>query len=387
MPSILPAAEDAKPLKKRRSFHHSRIPVPPLPASLKQAGSSTLPSGRDPLPVPEERKASVQASQKSPLSSPVLNPMHVRRRLFSGTSLRRSTSSQTPEPEDDTHSILSLSPTTSPLGRPHTAIPLHELSVSNNPELSSFWDEEFPTSPTSGNESREHAPKHILSAADILKFENMVRDGENLNKFERSRGNSFTSLATSKPSVRTAPSSATSVRSFAPPSAATRHSESLGETSGKSSASGRPRTRGISLQGKDGRPQIAVPFPGQSIRTLSFQSLSALHGLPLPPRIRTRPSTAEHPPLLAAGDRSSVVITPLSPPPVRRSATRRTLDPPASAPALRPGISRRPSFLDMRDDTDQELPPLEDSFLDMSKASLDTVRSGMEEDTVPPDLT
>jgi hypothetical protein len=41
----------------------------------------------------------------------------------------------------------------------------------------------------------------------------------------------------------------------------------------------------------------------------------------------------------------------------------------------------------MRDDADQEPPPLEGSFLDMSKASLDTVRSGMEEDPVPLDLT
>ncbi|KAI0257168.1 hypothetical protein BJV78DRAFT_16362 [Lactifluus subvellereus] len=144
----LPAAEDTKPLKKHRSFHHTHIPVPhipvpPLPASLKQAGSSTLPSGRDAISVPEERKTSVQAAQKSPLSSPVLNPMYVRRRLFSGTSLRRSTSSHTPEPEDDTQSILSLSPTASPLA-PHTAIPLLQPSVSNNPELSSFWDEESP---------------------------------------------------------------------------------------------------------------------------------------------------------------------------------------------------------------------------------------------------
>jgi len=34
----------------------------------------------------------------------------------------------------------------------------------------------------------------------------------------------------------------------------------------------------------------------------------------------------------------------------------------------------------MRDDPDRELPPLEDSFLDMDKASLDTVRSSMEEE-------
>jgi hypothetical protein len=34
----------------------------------------------------------------------------------------------------------------------------------------------------------------------------------------------------------------------------------------------------------------------------------------------------------------------------------------------------------MRDDMDRELPPPEDSFLDMGKLSLDTVRSSMDED-------
>jgi len=34
----------------------------------------------------------------------------------------------------------------------------------------------------------------------------------------------------------------------------------------------------------------------------------------------------------------------------------------------------------MRDDVDRELPPPDDSFLDMGKVSLDTVRSSMEED-------
>jgi hypothetical protein len=390
----LPATEDTKSLKKQRSFHHTRIPVPPLPASLKQAGSSNVPSGRDALFVPEERRASVQASQKPPLSSPILNPMHVRKRLFSGTSLRRSTSPQSPEPDDDMQSILSLSPVTPPLARPHTAIPIDRPSVSNKSDLSSFWDEEFPV-PIAANQPRDHATKHILSAADILKFENMVRDGKNLNKFERERGNSFTSSTTCKQSVCTAPNSATLVRSVSPFSA-TRHLESFGETDGKSPASDRPRTRGNSLQGKvadvtNGR-HTAVPFPGQAIRSLSFQSLHALHGLPLHPRVRARPSTtsgassstAGNPALLAAGDRSSVVITPLSPPPVRRGVARRVLDTASSAtPALRPGISRRPSFLDMKDDADRESLPPEDSFLDMGKASLDTLRSSVEEDPVP----
>jgi hypothetical protein len=405
--SSLASAEDPKVLKKQRSFHHTLIPVPPLPASLKQASSSNLPFGRDASLVPEERRASVQPSQKSPSVS---SPMHVRKRLFSGTSLRRSSSSQSAEPDDDMQLILSLPSPTLPSARPHTAIPVNRSHVPNRSDPSSFWDEEFPTSPATVDVSRDHTPKHILSAADILKFENMVRDGENLNKFQRSRGDSISSYTTCKQSVRTAPNSATSVRSFSPPSAL-RYIGSSGEAaSGKSV---RSRTRGNSLQGRvgdvtNGRHHATSPVAGQTTRSLSFQSLHALQGLPVPPRIRSRMSMSSGTTsysagnsasaLFTPGERSSVVITPLSPPPVRRSPAgpaRRTYDPATAPPsaALRPGISRRPSFLDMKDDVDQESPPPEDSspedsFLDMGKASLDTVRSAEEDlDPAPNDLT
>jgi hypothetical protein len=412
------AAEDPKLLKKQRSFHHtlipvhSLIPVPPLPASLKQASSSNVPFGRDASLVPEERRASVQPSQKPPSTSSASSPMHVRRRLFSGTSLRRSLSSQSAEPDDDLQSILSLSSPTLPSARPHTAIPVNRPPVPNRSDPSSFWDEEFPTSPATVDVSRDHTRKHILSAADILKFENMVRDGENLNKFRRSRGDSFSSYTTCKQSVRTAPSSATSVKSFSPPSAMRYVGSSGDAVSGRSTTLVRSRTRGNSLQGRvvdvmNGRPHATSPVTGQTTRSLSFQSLHALQGLPVPPRIRSRMSTssgatlysAENPAsaLFTPGERSSIVITPLSPPPVRRSPTgptRRMHDPATGPPAaLKPGISRRPSFLDMKDDVDQESPPpedssLDDSFLDMGKASLDTVRSADEyPDPATSDLT
>jgi hypothetical protein len=393
----LSATEDTKSLRMQRSFHHSRVPMPPLPASVKQMGSSNSASRRDVLSVTEDSKISTQSSLKSPLSSPVLSPTNVRKRLFSGTSLRRSTSSQTPELDDDIPSVLSLPLAVSSLPRPHTAIPTNRPSASNKLDLSSFWDDEIPNNPGAGNESRDLGPQHILSAADILKVENMVRDGENLSRFVSSRENSIASLTASKHSVCTAYEPAPAISSGAlSPRSATRQFDSLGTVSSKYLAIDRQRTRGISLQGKggnvmNGRPQTGVTSLGQAVRSLSFQSLNALHGLPLPPRQRSRPSTSsgassstvEDGPLLTAGDRSSVIaLMPLSPPPLRQGATRRVVDPPPTTPMLRPGISRRPSFLDMRDDVDRELPPPEDSFLDMSKASLETVRSSMEEDSV-----
>ena len=380
----LPAVEDTKSMKKRRSFHHPRIPKPPLPTSLRQTGSSNA-SGRD----AEEPRVSVQLPQKSPLSSPVSSPTNVRKRLFSGTGLRVSMSSQVPDPDDDNPSISSLPSVISTLPPPHTTTPISGSSVSNKRQMSSFWDDEIPINPNAVDESRDIGPRHILSAADILKFENMVLGGENHNGFGRSRENSIASTTTSNHPVRIAHDPAVPAGSGSPPSAA-RQFYSLGTGSSRSLASSRQRTRGISLQGKkvadvtNGRPQIGVTSLGQAVRSLSSQSLSALHGLPQPPRQRTRPSTSsgasspteDAPP----GDRTSfIALVPLSPPPARRT-TRRALDPPTVTPVLRPMVSRRPSFLDMRDDLDREPPPPDDSFLDMGKVSLDTVRSGMEDD-------
>jgi hypothetical protein len=394
-PPSLPFTEDTKAVKKQRSFHHTRIPMPPLPASLKQASSSNSISGRDAPSVPEECRPSPQVSQKSPLSSPVLSPTSVRKRLFSGTSLRRSTSSQTPEPDDDTPSIFSQPSTTSTLTRPHTAISMRQPSVSNKPELSSFWDDEIPSKPGARGESRDLGPQHILSAADILKFENMIRDGENLSGFVREHDNLVASPTPSRYSVRPAHEQTPSIRSSSPPSA-TRQFDSIGTASGRFLTQGQQRTRGNSLQGKvgsvtNGRPQTGVTSLGQTVRSTSIQYLNTPHGLPPPPRQRSRPSTSsgaspqvlKDVPALTSGDRSSVVaLAPLSPPPVPRpsAASHRALDSPSAGPSLRPMISRTPSFLDMRDDMDRELPPPEDSFLDMSKVSLDTVRSSMEED-------
>jgi len=388
MSPSLPSVEDTKTVKKRRSFHHSRIPMPPLPVSLKHSGPSNSVSGRDALPISDGRKVNVQSSQKSPLSSPVLSPTNVRRRLFSGANLGRSTS-QTPEPDDDTPSIFSLSSTASPLHRPHTAIPINWSSVSSKPPLSSFWDDETTHNSGPANESRDLGPQRILSAADILKFENMIRDGENLSEFVRSREDTLT---TSKRSVHTVREPASSV-TLSPPPPVTRQFDFLGTESSKSPAPGMQRARGKSLQAPvgdaaNGRPQTSVTSLGQTIRSLSVQSL---HGIPLPLRQRSRPSTAsaassptiEDAPSLTGGHRSSVIaLIPLSPPPVRRNLSRHTLDHPSVTPILRPGVSRTPSFLDMRDDGDRELPPTEDSFLDMGKASLDTVRSSMEEDPI-----
>lgn len=379
---IVPPAEDTKPLKKQRSFHHTRILMPPFQASSKQAYSSSVSPGRDGPPVPDDRRDSAQSSPKVPITPPVPNPMRVRERLFSGTSSRRHASPQSPGLDDE---IQSLPSATSPLTRPHTAIPVNRSSVSHRPELSSFWDEEaLKSSPARGSESQDYGPQQILSPADILKFENMVRDGENLSEFVRSRENSVTSSAISKHSGHPTSEPAMTGGSLSPPPIKRR----LDFSQATDSRDDRPRTRGNSLHGK-ACDSTHAPI---GARSLSFQSLNALPGLPVPPRLRVRPSTSSGPstplaesvPLLGVGDRSSVILHPLSPPPIRRNVARRKREPtppPSASVPSRPAITRRPSFLDMRDDPDRDPPPPEGSFLDMSKASLDTVRSSMEDNS------
>ncbi|KAN0133229.1 hypothetical protein V8E53_008953 [Lactarius tabidus] len=384
---IVPTAEDSKPLKKQRSFHHTRILMPPFQASSKQANSSSISPGRDGPPVPDDRRDSAQSSPKVPITPPVSNPMRVRERLFSGSSSRRHASPQSPGPDDERQLIFSLPSASSPPTRPHTAIPVNRSSASHRPELSSFWDEEaLKSSPATGSESQDYGPQQIMSPADLLKFENMVRDGENLSEFVRSRENSVTSVAVSKHSGHPAAEPAMTGGSLSPPPITRR----LDFSQATDSRDDRPRTRGNSLHGKARESSNVHSSIGA--RSMSFQSLNALPGLPVPPRLRVRPSTssgastllAESVPLLGVGDRSSVILHPLSPPPIRRNVARRKLDPtppPSASVPSRPAITRRPSFLDMRDEPDRDPPPPEGSFLDMSKASLDTVRSSMEDNS------
>ncbi|KAF8274121.1 hypothetical protein EI94DRAFT_1714772 [Lactarius quietus] len=278
--------------KKQRSFHHTRL-MPTFP--LKQANSSSISPGRDGTPVPDDRRDIVQPSPKLPITPPVSSP-RVRERLFSGSGSRRHASPQSPGPDDERQSILSSPSATSPhTRRPHTAIPVNQSPVSNRPELSSFWDEEtLKGSPATGSESQDYGPQQILSAADILKFENMVRDGENLSEFVRSRENSITSVAASRHSGHPASEPATTGGSLSS-CPITRRQDF---TNGRDVISDRPRTRGNSLQGKRRFHEPSTP------RTESVS-------------------------LLGAGDRSSVILHPLSPPPVRRNPARRIRDPPS----------------------------------------------------------
>ena len=183
------ATEDGKALKKQRSFHTSRIPMPPLPAPFRHV-NSFLPQGssarEEPPLTKEQRRGSTQST------SGHTNQPAVRKRLFSGTSLRRSSSSQAHSTtDDDAHSVFSL-----PIQdeSPSFVNPFH----SSDHVTSSFWDEA--TDPITGpptSPNRDYYAQQIMSPAEMLRLEALVQKGGPDADIGRPRVNSFASASTS----------------------------------------------------------------------------------------------------------------------------------------------------------------------------------------------
>lgn len=187
-----------KPPKKQRSFHHPRIPLPPLPhlrQSHHSAGSppvsqsshyhadsttSTITDNRRgstptmTFPSFSSLSISTNPSEKSldkSSSSPGRPHTPVRKRLFSGSSLRRTPSSQAHTPsEEDTRSVLSL---TLEDGRPG-GMYAHQLSP--NDSVASFWEDgEGNTIAVLPKPQTEYVPQQIMSPADMLALEAIVQ--------------------------------------------------------------------------------------------------------------------------------------------------------------------------------------------------------------------
>ncbi|KAH9950878.1 hypothetical protein B0H21DRAFT_720241 [Amylocystis lapponica] len=177
-------SSSGKSPRKQRSFHHSRLPLPPLP-TLRHANSY---GAGNPLDVPSN------ASHVSERRGSVTNPStpSSRKRLFSGSSIRRSTSSQAPNSpstsiEDDRRSVFSLEETrpTSSSGQKivmsfgNFGSPLSLLTSNACVAPSSFWNDS-PSVPSCSQANRvsqsEYTPQHIISPADMLKLEQQLAD-------------------------------------------------------------------------------------------------------------------------------------------------------------------------------------------------------------------
>ncbi|PCH34000.1 hypothetical protein WOLCODRAFT_15032 [Wolfiporia cocos MD-104 SS10] len=92
-----PAAGKAP--RKQRSFHHSRLPLPPMP-TLRHATSS---GAQDPVPPPPPPLSPAPTESQARRGSSGAT----RKRLFSGPSMRRGSASQ-PAQDDDVRSVSSV---------------------------------------------------------------------------------------------------------------------------------------------------------------------------------------------------------------------------------------------------------------------------------------
>ncbi|KAA1468015.1 hypothetical protein DENSPDRAFT_927031 [Dentipellis sp. KUC8613] len=378
-----------KPLKKQRSFHHSRIPIPPMPASLWHSHSSPppVPTGHEETsPILEHRRGSGNSVFG------MQNPGVGRKRLFSGSSMRRSTSSQAHSAaDDDGHSIFS-----SPGDEYRFSGSAASAGNRSDATSSSFWDEaEAPTSPS----GVDYIPQQIMSPADMLRVEALLQE-ESQAKAGRPRGESFTSVSTSMSnalsigtSASHGPSDWASHEDFSPISEIPSNRLSGSPQAARVSTGTRHAHRPTSMLSKNTsppvhtnvRPSTAQTSPSRS----SFFGSSSTNSFGLPPPPRARPSTATGADTSFGGlnHRTSVVqISPLSPPPAWKNNVRRAATTSDKVVPQRRSIMKKPSFLEIEDEREKaKSPDPGDNFLDMDfgKASFDTVRSEEQEEFGP----
>ncbi|KAI1788817.1 hypothetical protein LXA43DRAFT_924554 [Ganoderma leucocontextum] len=176
-------AAPAKSPRKQRSFHAPRgipLPLPPLPGlrssgSIPSANAETLPTSSSPIVEPRRG-----------------NIMSPRKRLFSGSSGRRSTSSHGPTSlgeVDDKRSVFSFESDVRPLtstgvetiGMSFDAVGGHPSQATRNGRISlpSLWND---GAGENGKDKRmsqsEYVPQYIMSPAEQLKLAEKLEDEE-----------------------------------------------------------------------------------------------------------------------------------------------------------------------------------------------------------------
>lgn len=336
---VVETALDRGP-RKQRSFHHPRIPVslPPLPLSLKHQPASGIPFS--------DGHTSTETKRGSASGPP-------RKRLFSGSSTRRpSTSLETLD--DDHRSVFSLD-----RDRPSRS---HSSNIK-----SSFWDEggDVPSSPQAS--TAEYTPQQIMSPADMLKLEADVQ--ESLSS-SRQRGMSIMSTST-----MTSDDNASSI-----------HGHTVIRAVGLLNPQLHPmRSNSMGGGGAVVPPRLPRPSTSHSSSPIDTSPLG-LVSLSPPPRPRRSQLS---PNVSVISDVPT--LKPLSPPPRTRTLSKKT----SSDLNRRTSLMRKPSFLIIDDDLEIKKappppiplslpvpPPLsrEDSFLDLNRESLDTIRSDMDDE-------
>ena len=329
--------------RKQRSFHQpkgSKFSMPPI-RHTHSSGSQSASPVSDGVPPNDQRKDS---------TSGIHTPS--RKRLFSGSNLRRPSTAQHFLSEDDSLSVLSM--------RSEQEQASSFVSPASPSTSFSFWDEgtQDHALDSPRHVTHEYTPQQIMSPAEMAKVEASVEES---SIYERTRDLSLLS-ASSDAHEPVIPDS---------PSPLTWHggtSTGLPQRSNSLFLTGLTGPRQLAARPSTSDANVAV----SSTHLISFQSPSppqVMTSLPPPPRRGPRPS------LVAQAPPEDDFSGGLPLPPVRRS-----LRPKVSVEKVfhRQSIIRKPSFLEIDDDTDKETDgessgePLNGSFLDLARESFDT---------------
>ncbi|KAF9015607.1 hypothetical protein BDQ17DRAFT_1341348 [Cyathus striatus] len=347
-PSTSDKASEKAP-RKQRSF---QIPLPPLPNPLRHANSL----GPASPPVSESGSASLLDQRRGSAGS----TMPTRKRLFSGSSLRRPSTSQCTPVDDDSQSIFSLRSDTDR----HMPSSRFKTWTTQTPQPS-FWEEASPDT-MAATPIQDYVPQSIISAAEIAELEaSMNANIEISSPQTRPRGLSIMSQSTMSSDIDTE----NQITSLPPPVSRSR----VNTVSRTNSLLFKPSSvpPRVSTRPSTAQPNLS-PGPDESFFRPSSSPPPIITSLPPPPRPRNRPKIITEP------VHSSPLVTSLPPPP------RRPVKPkmPAEKSLLRQSLMRKPSFLDIDDETDgdSDLEDAQDtlnggSFLDLARESFDTFRS------------
>ena len=362
-PSATPKISPEATFRKPRNSTHPRLPIPHIPLSDRPSSASNASSfpslpefGGNQTPAPDSRKGSASG----------------RRRLFSGSSISKSSlSQQTSNRNDDTLSTFGLLSDYDPYLGPYQAY----LSTKGTRPSSSFWDEasdHMPASPVKS--TSEYTPQVIMSREELARLEESVENSPAYST--RSRG--FSVLSTSTMASDYDKEYDFSPVGLSPPPPATRPNSkqirmSTNSFSAKSSSTlSRPNSPPLSILSTVGdHHESSMQNPSPALSSLSPQSL-VMTSLPPPPR-RRRPAVISGPDLPNP-----------TPPPfpsyvsIQKATSMRSKF--TVERSLHHGsILRKPSFLDISDDSDQatesEVELVTGSFLNLARESFDTLRS------------
>ncbi|KAF9566090.1 hypothetical protein CPC08DRAFT_127739 [Agrocybe pediades] len=386
-PRSPPDSAGNKPSKKSKNFS-LRLPIPPVP-SVRPSTSPTSTRLPD-LPEFGNRDGTVTEKKRGSTAS------SVRKRLFSSASRDRdrpSPNQPTSPTEEDSFSLFSLKPDNDTRMSPQK--PLLDGTPIKSSSAASFWDEGSPES-TPVSPIRPYMPQPILSDADLAKLvESVHNDFSPSEPSSRTRSRGYSVLSAS--TVASEIEEYIPVGLPPPPRRINKQGPArLDSTSVKAKSPppilihrGHSSPPPILIRNDDDNDSLIIPL---STTDAEFPVRApspplALQGLPPPPRPQRRR-------LVSESQIPQVAPLPVSshkpvylPVPAPLSVPMKKTKKPSVRPKIslehgmhRRSILRKPSFLDIDDDSEPEQGASNDSgptsFLDLARESFDTVQTG-----------